>query len=566
MITDDKTTQYLIAMLKAYKINKIVASPGMQNAGFNLIVQDNSFFECHSVIDERSAAYVASGMAYETNEPVVITCTGATASRNYLSAMTEAYYRKLPIIAITFTHYGNKFNLEPQYVDRSIIQNDIKAISVDLPIINNDYDKNKCLIYLNAVLSKAVYNKVPVHINVTNKHGAMTFNTKELPSDIWTTKVYDYSNIATCFEELKNKNVALLIGSHKKFSDFELNTIQDFVVKYNIPVFCDHTSNYRGKNKILITHVSSMKKLDTKPDLIIDIGEITGEYATPILFKKAKVWRVANDFEYKCRYGIPVEKIFNMSESLFFESLNKSSFGNNCNYYKTVYNSIKNIEIPEDLPLSNALVCKCLSEKMPKNSSLHLSILNSLRNMNFFNLDNSIDVNCNVGGFGIDGPLSTLVGQSFVNKNKKYFGLIGDLAFFYDMNALGIKEISNNLRIILVNNSRGEEFRLNPQLEEVHHNKTDFLVAAQGHNKGGAGGWAESCGFIYMNAKTRDEFLNKINEFFDKDCDKPVLFEVITNDNDEKEALRKMKTYNKRKKNILDILSKTKEMFKDEKN
>lgn len=255
-----------------------------------------------------------------------------------------------------------------------------------------------------------------------------------------------------------------------------------------------------------------------------------------------------------------------MSESLFFESLNKSSFGNNCNYYKTVYNSIKNIKIPEDLPLSNALVCKCLSEKMPKNSSLHLSILNSLRNMNFFNLDNSIDVNCNVGGFGIDGPLSTLVGQSFVNKNKKYFGLIGDLAFFYDMNALGIKEISNNLRIILVNNSRGEEFRLNPQLEEVHHNKTDFLVAAQGHNKGGAGGWAESCGFIYMNAKTRDEFLNKINEFFDKDCDKPVLFEVITNDNDEKEALRKMKTYNKRKKNILDILSKTKEMFKDEKN
>ena len=70
------TIHYIIAMLKAYKIKNI--------------------------IDERSAAYVATGLAYETQEPVVITCTGATASRNYLSALTEAYYKNLPIIALTF--------------------------------------------------------------------------------------------------------------------------------------------------------------------------------------------------------------------------------------------------------------------------------------------------------------------------------------------------------------------------------------------------------------------------------------------------------------------------------
>ena len=187
MITDDKTTQYLIAMLKAYKINKIVASPGMQNAGFNLIVQDNSFFECHSVIDERSAAYVASGMAYETNEPVVITCTGATASRNYLSAMTEAYYRKLPIIAITFTHYGNKFNLEPQYVDRSIIQNDIKAkvskiesgkigilddISIDEKRLLQYYRANNRLRTKKDILSKiekCLEEKFKTYCNIENK-------------------------------------------------------------------------------------------------------------------------------------------------------------------------------------------------------------------------------------------------------------------------------------------------------------------------------------------------------------------------------------------------------------
>ena len=77
------TLQYIIAMLKAYKINTVVASPGTRNSCFNYMVQEDSFFECYSVLDERSAAYVATGLAYEKQKPVVITCTGATASRNY---------------------------------------------------------------------------------------------------------------------------------------------------------------------------------------------------------------------------------------------------------------------------------------------------------------------------------------------------------------------------------------------------------------------------------------------------------------------------------------------------
>ena len=80
--------------------------------------------------------------------------------------------------------------------------------------------------------------------------------------------------------------------------------------------------------------------------------------------------------------------------------------------------------------------------------------------MNYFDLPQNIDVKSNVGGFGIDGACSTLLGQSLVNKDKKCFGLIGDLAFFYDMNILGNRHISNNLRFLLVNNSRGAEFLL----------------------------------------------------------------------------------------------------------
>ena len=167
--------------------------------------------------------------------------------------------------------------------------------------------------------------------------------------------------------------------------------------------------------------------------------------------------------------------------------------------------------------------------------------------MNYFKLDKTIETNCNVGGFGIDGAISTLIGQSLCNPEKIFFGLVGDLAFFYDMNALGQREIKNNVRIIVVNNNKGVEFRLHPKVEPYMHEKTDFLIAAAGHNKGGAKGWAESCGFEYMCADTKNAFSNQIKDFCNKDYEKPVLFEVFTNTKDEQEGLNLLQTYNRDK-------------------
>jgi 2-succinyl-5-enolpyruvyl-6-hydroxy-3-cyclohexene-1-carboxylate synthase len=85
-------------------------------------MQQDPYFKIYSSVDERSAAYMACGLSAELNEPVVISCTGATASRNYLPGLTEAYYRKLPILAITsmqpFTKVGHHI---PQVIDRSAL-------------------------------------------------------------------------------------------------------------------------------------------------------------------------------------------------------------------------------------------------------------------------------------------------------------------------------------------------------------------------------------------------------------------------------------------------------------
>ena len=115
----ERNTQIVISLLKAHGIRKIIASPGATNIGFVASVQIDSYFEVYSCVDERSAAYMACGMAAESGEPVVISCTGATSSRNYMPGLTEAFYRKLPILAITSSRGENLIgHLKPQVTDR----------------------------------------------------------------------------------------------------------------------------------------------------------------------------------------------------------------------------------------------------------------------------------------------------------------------------------------------------------------------------------------------------------------------------------------------------------------
>lgn len=544
MDTKYTTLHYLIAMLKAYGVKYIVASPGARNSQFNSYVQDDADFICQSVIDERSAGYVALGISRETEAPVALSCTGATASRNYLSALTEAYYSKTPLIALTFyPYFNNQYNMAPQYVDRSNSQNDIKALSVELPQIKDEEDKVRFLTLLNAALSTAKYKNMPVHINCPSNK---VFDyTRNLPDDIWVTEYYR-SGFDKEKEKLKDKKCALFIGQHHKFSKELQDKISVFVKGWGMPVFCDYTSNYNGDNKVLISQYVSMQRYKKELELILDIGNICGEYSSEALFNNVDVWRITEDGDFKCRNSKPVTKTFYCEEKYFFETMTNNEYKIEHNYYNEVKEKIDNLKVP-DLPLCNALICQNLTKYLPKNCSLHLSILNSLRNMNFFDLDSSIETSCNVGGFGIDGPVSTLVGQSLVNPNKKYFGLIGDLAFFYDMNAIGIRNLSDNLRILLINNAKGVEFRVISNMEKYLGKKTDILIAAGGHNKGGARGWAESCNFHYMSAKNKEDFISQINDFCNKEYDEPVLFEVFTTTEDEQMGLSLMKNHNKDK-------------------
>ena len=149
----EKNHLILLSLLKAYGIRKVIASPGATNITLVASMQHDSYFELYSCVDERSAAYMACGLAEASGEPVVISCTGATSAREYMPGLTEAYYRKLPVLAITSTQDISRVgHLIAQVTDRSSRPNDIVMESVHLQTVKDQTDEWDCTIKINKAL------------------------------------------------------------------------------------------------------------------------------------------------------------------------------------------------------------------------------------------------------------------------------------------------------------------------------------------------------------------------------------------------------------------------------
>ena len=226
------------------------------------------------------------------------------------------------------------------------------------------------------------------------------------------------------------------------------------------------------------------------------------------------------------------DSVFEIDELSFFKHYatvegNKDSYLNSC---KAEYQECLSA-FPE-LEFGNIYVAKRLSACLPENSVLHFGIFNSLRSWNFFELDPSIQSSCNVGGFGIDGAVSTLVGASLANPQKIHYLAVGDLAFFYDLNSLGNRHIGNNVRILLVNNGRGIEFRKKDHPGYAFGESADMYIAAGGHfgnmSKSLVKNYAEDLGFEYITASNKDEFDAVYARFVSEEpTEKPMIFEIF---------------------------------------
>ena len=525
--SNDKNAQILLSLMKAHNIRKVIASPGTTNIAIVGSMQHDEYFEMYSCVDERSACYMACGLS---GEPVAIVCTEATASRNYFSGLTEAHYRKLPILVIAGSHGEYSIgNLHSQSIDRTQSPKDTVRYSAFVNKINSSQDESHNVTIINkALIELKRHGGGPVLVNIVASPSG--FDTETLPH----VKAIKYYNKESLFPTIDGGSVAIFVGSHTRMSEELTQEIDKFCSIHDSVVFCDHTSGYTGKYKVNFALVCSQKDYKSKltnPDLLIHIGEVSGDtYSTGKIIPK-KVWRVSEDGEIRDLFH-KLDSVFEIDELSFFKHYalgegNKTSYLDKC---KAEYQECLSA-FPE-LEFGNIFVAKYLSSRLPKNSVIHFGIFNSLRSWNFFELDSSIQSSCNVGGFGIDGAVSTLIGASLANPEKLHYLAVGDLAFFYDLNSLGNRHVGNNVRILLVNNGRGFEFRKKDHPGYAFGESADKYIAAGGHfgkmSPYLVKCFAENLGFEYITASNKEEFETMCARFLTEELtDGPMVFEVF---------------------------------------
>ena len=536
MYTNLKNVQALIAALKAYSIKHVVVSPGNSHNAIVRSLEEDSYFVTYSVTDERSAAFFACGIYQELQEAIAICCTAGTAASNYLSGVTEAYRRYIPLVVITGDK--NQYYLgqyEDQMIDTPSIFEKVTKKGCVLPMINGEKD----LWYCNRVLNETLlelnhHGKGPVHIDVPIEDGMLavgnSFTTKELPvfNRIKRYILAETPDLLSAFSKLYNKKVFVICGQDDHICEEEIELIENISEKYNCVFGTDKISNLHCNGTLEITRAVKVLGDNTDalfPDVIIYIaGNASMDYKFRLKSKHfgTELW-IVNE---SGKIADPFKKLTTVFEGTTLQFLKEMDRYGKKGASKEYYDKWKEIgekaTIP-DFEYSNLYAVKNLMNNIPMNSNLHLANSTTIRIAQFFDIDSSVQIYCNRGVNGIDGCVSSFIGQAAVSPNKMNYLIVGDLTFFYDMNAIWNRYVGNNVRIMLNNNEGAALFHFN---QGGDYPNLNLNVAAE--HFATAKGWVEAQGFKYLCAHNKEEYHLMLEEFLSKECDRPLFFEVFT--------------------------------------
>lgn len=530
----------LISYLKQNGVRHIVISSGTRAIPFIKAIENDSHFTCYSVIDERNAAFYALGLSQQLQEPVGLTCTSGTAASNYLSGITEAFFAHTPVVAITADRSMQVLHqLETQKVDQPAIFSPVTQKSICLPVIKDrdDFWYAKRLLD-EAFLAMRQRGEGPIHINlpIEGTTNDITLDQADDNKNIFHQLEYFSRSHPErwdrAFNEIgKYRRILVVIGQNINIDPATTAAITEFCHRFRIPVLGDNLSNFRCDEMIFAQAPIKAMNADTfavmLPELVISIGNNFQERIKD-LFKahrgKFSHWLVDEGGIVR-DWTRSLSALFECDVRYFFETFNHNANPDTDGSYLDNWREIANAaKLPEKMPWSNFYLAGEFAKRIPERSILHLAILNSTRLTQFYQLPASVKVSCNASSFGIDGCLPTLLGQSAAAPQKLAFILLGDLSFFYAMNALSIKGISKNVRVLLSNNGGGAEFHIYPHLQK--NDKIDLhIAAAHGYT---AREWAESAGFRYLSARDKEELSTAMTEFIAAGSDRPVLLEVFT--------------------------------------
>ncbi len=541
MIHDKTGLLHLAEIMAMRGIKYLIVSPGSRNAPIVSVFCKHPAFKCLTIVDERSAAFFALGMAQQLGQTVAIACTSGSAALNYAPAVAEAYYQKIPLLVLTadrpveWIDQGDGQTIRQQ----NVFANYIKK-SLQLPQSVRNIDD---LLYNDRLISEALNAcqyplPGPVHINIPFTEPLYGFEQQ------LQTKPKDF-NIMAAQSRIPENEMDPLSKDWNRFKKKMIlvgqmvpnQTLEKLLIKLSsfpdVVVLTETTSNvnYPGFIAWIDRSLGAVPKDDPRyaPDLLITIGGTIVSKQIKSFLRDAPVqahWHI-DPVEWQMDTYQKLSLTIPMKAEAFFDQL-MPYIGSVDSSYSKMWRLIalkaeKNHQrFLQNCPYCDLKIFETIVKTLPSGYDIQLGNSTPVRYSQLFAFPGGFRFDSNRGTSGIDGSISTAAGAAYAT-DRLTLMITGDLSFFYDSNALWNKYLPANLKVIIINNGGGGIFRFIPGPDKT--GLMEEFFEAQHHTS--AEHIAKAFGVDYYVATNADELEDGLVSLF-KPTEKAAVLEVVS--------------------------------------
>ncbi|MEK5198144.1 2-succinyl-5-enolpyruvyl-6-hydroxy-3-cyclohexene-1-carboxylic-acid synthase [Staphylococcus sp. FSL H8-0121] len=458
--------------LYAYGVREVVISPGSRSTPLAIALEAHPNIKTWIHPDERSAAFFALGLIKGSERPVAILCTSGTAAANYTPAIAESQISRIPLIVLTSDRPHELRSVgAPQAINQVNMFSNYVNFQFDMPIADGTPNMLDTIHYQMQIASQYLFgpHKGPIHFNLPFRE-PLTPNldrTELLKSESKTLPHYQKMIDVMPIKEKIEKDKGLIIVGDMQHQ--EVDQILSYATENDLPVLADPLSQLRRNNHPnIITTYDLLYRAgrDWEVDFVIRVGK-------PVISKKLNQWlKNTSAFQILVQnndkidvFPVPPDVSYEISANDFFRSLKNNQPINRKAWiekWQTLEKQAR-IEINDYLQhaTDEAAYVGELISKLTKQDALFVSNSMPVRDVDNLLFNSEAEIYANRGANGIDGVVSTALGMAV---HKHVTLLIGDLAFYHDMNGLLMSKLNNiHLNVILLNNDGGGIFSYLPQ-------------------------------------------------------------------------------------------------------
>lgn len=552
-ISNIGSVRTLVKLSRQKGLMDVVLSPGSRNAPFIMSFAAIPDFNCISVVDERSAAFVALGIAQQKQTPVLLCCTSGSAMLNYASAIAEAYYQRVPLVVISADRPKEWIDQgEGQSMRQARFFEGIVAKSFELCHEQSENDAWLNRRFVNEALELAISQHRPVHINVPLSEPLYQLMTADLDAIVKEIRISGRSNEVAHsdfirLEETWQKSARILIlASQMRESAGLLEQLVLLNSDPRISIVTETTANLyhfgfvTSIDRTIERFLGSDAEHQYVPTLLITVGE-------NLISKKLKSFlrKHKDQVIHHWHFGDEVMDTFQSLTELIASppaalmAALRSSNADASSDFGTLWKKQfflaeqRHNEFLEATRFSDLKAFDLILDHLPEGWQLQMGNSSVVRYVQLFNQLSGVRYFGNRGVSGIEGSTSTAVGAALASDSPVLL-ISGDHSFRYDANGLSIPVVPSNLRIIIVNNGGGNIFRIieGPELNEI----SERFIEVE--NQQSIENLVKHHGVAYRSAKNQVELQTELEKLFGLETSECIVLEVFTPRVDSPEILK----------------------------